>query len=71
MRSYLTTKTLHNTGIERAERHFRVSCILFGSTAREADFDVLAATPRGAIRIARSFYPRSSQHSARAVAPAG
>jgi hypothetical protein len=55
-------RNLHNVQIERAEQRFYVSCVLFGSTAREAEFEVLAATPKGAIRITRSFYPRSEKY---------
>jgi hypothetical protein len=65
--STYTAKPLHNQQIEKAERTFFVTCVLFGSRARDAQFEVLAATPKGAIKIARSFYPRSDGHKAQVV----
>lgn len=62
--AYHPVRPLHNQQIEKAERKFFVTCVLFGSRARDAQFEVLAATPKGAIKIARSFYPRSQGHKA-------
>jgi hypothetical protein len=62
-----SARQLHNQQIEKAERRFFVTCVLFGSRARDAQFEVLAATPKGAIRIARSFYPRSEGHKAQVL----
>lgn len=58
-------RALMNLAIEPAQRLFEVSAVIVGPSAHTARrvLKVLADTPRGAIRIVRERYPRSTSHT--------
>jgi len=58
-------RALANPAIEAGRKEFEVSVVLFGTLNRPATkriVKVLASTGRGAKRIVKSFYPRSSSY---------
>lgn len=59
-------RALMNLAIEPGLRLFEVSVVIMGGPSKQAAhrvLKVLADTPKGAIRIVRERYPRSSAHS--------
>ncbi len=59
-------RALMNLAIEPALKLYEVSVVIVGGPSKQAAhrvLKVLADTPKGAIRIVRERYPRSTSHS--------